>query len=102
MPAFRPARPAAVQNDQTRFRLAASQLQKVLPIAGDNNGIGAHGVVPDVHVIGAITQNLRHPRYLVTRLMQTAGYFNSDVFINQKSHSSRCAVCAATSGSISF
>jgi len=45
---------------------------------------------------------LGNQRNSMTRLLKAPSHFNRHVLVNEKSHSSRCAVCAVTSGSISF
>jgi len=101
VPALGLARPAAVQDDQPGGCLGAGQFKEVLPVARDHDGLGLHRVASDVHVIGSHTKHLRDQQHLMARLPQTPGCFNGHVLVHQESHSSRCAVCAATKGSIS-
>ena len=102
MATFRLARPPAVQNDQAGGWLGAGQFKEVLPVARNHDGLGLHRVTPDVHVVSSHTQHLGHQQHLMARLPQAPGCFDGHVLVNQESHSSRCAVCAATSGSISL
>jgi len=94
--------PAAVENYESSFRCGACKRKKILPVASDYDGFGTDSVVPDVHIVGAHAQNLGYQRDFVTCLLEAAGHLNGHVLVNQESHSSRCAVCADTSGSISL
>ena len=79
----------------------AGQFKEVLPVAGEHDGLGLHRMVPDVHVIGSDSKYLRDQQHLMACLPQAPGGFDGHVLVNQESHSSRCAVWAATKGSIS-
>ena len=57
---------------------------------------------PPIHIIGSHTKHLGDQQHLMSRLLQTPGCFSGHILVHQKPHSSRCAVCAVTSGSISF
>ena len=83
---FRLTGDPAIHNDQPGGGFGAGQFQEILPVAGDHDRPGSSRVTPDLHIIRALPQGIRHEHHLVTCLLQTARYFYRHILIKQEFH----------------
>ena len=77
------------------------QFNEVVPVAGHQQKAMFVSELEHRWVGGVLRKNLAQARNLVVELLQQVAQVVWDVLVEQESHGSCCAICRATSRSIS-